>query len=178
MVNGRWPKRTTQERFDAKWEADPATGCNVWTGCRNSDGYGQFRDGGGMRLAHRVAWELAHGQDPDVRLVMHLACDNPACVNVEHLGIGTHADNMRDMVAKGRQARGASLAAAVRSSPGYLANRPRGERHHMARLTAADVAAIRAEYARGGVRQVDLAGRYGVSQVAISAITRGKAWAL
>lgn len=58
-----------------------------------------------MKYAHRVAWEETRGPIPAGMFVCH-RCDNPACVRVEHLFLGTHADNMADQMAKGRQARG------------------------------------------------------------------------
>ena len=75
--------------------------CHVWRGKTNGFGYGMMR---GLR-AHRVAWELAHGGIPDGLVVRHLVCDNPPCVNVDHLALGTQTDNMADMMAHGRHGR-------------------------------------------------------------------------
>lgn len=97
------------------------TRCWVWTACKIK-GYGQIRIAGRTLLAHRVSWELVHGPLPVVEKyhdaeVMH-ACDNPACVRPEHLELGTHADNLRDMVNRGRHF--------SRTRPERIA---RGERH-------------------------------------------------
>lgn len=90
--------------------------CWLWTGTTNGR-YGVFfvtkhgtgRDG--RELAHRMAWRLQHGSLPDGVEVMHL-CDRARCVRPSHLALGTHAQNMADMAAKGR-ARNAYTSAAI-----------------------------------------------------------------
>jgi hypothetical protein len=76
--------------------------CWLWTGARNDNGYGHLYAEGRMVYAHRLSWELHNGAEvsPDLE-VMH-ACDNPPCVNPGHLSVGTQADNMADMIRKGR----------------------------------------------------------------------------
>lgn len=93
------------ERLAARLVRNPETGCLLWTGSRNSLGYGMM--GMGSRtdgtksnfLVHRVAWVLAHGEIPaETPCVLH-DCpggDNPACCNVEHLWLGTNDDNQED----------------------------------------------------------------------------------
>jgi hypothetical protein len=103
-----------------------------------------------------VAYALARGQAPDASILVCHTCDNPPCCNPVHLFEGSPADNSHDRDAKGRQ--------------------QRGERHSRARLTEADIRAIRAAYAEGASQQA-IASRYGVTQVNISAIVRRKAWA-
>lgn len=78
--------------------------CVEHTGHRNEDGYGTVWYKGKHWKAHRLAWTLEVGSIPDGLFVLHL-CDNPACINVKHLVLGTHGDNMADRNAKGRQDR-------------------------------------------------------------------------
>jgi HNH endonuclease len=79
------------------------SGCIEWTGCLTADGYGAITVNGRGTRTHRVNWELTNGPIPPDMFVCH-HCDNPPCCNVDHLFLGTHADNMADMRAKGRQA--------------------------------------------------------------------------
>lgn len=138
---------------------DKSGDCWVWTAARKKDGYGWFHVGPKKKLAHRVAWELAHGEPPpDGLLVLH-SCDNPPCVRPEHLRLGTNADNAADRVARGR------------SNPAM------GESNGHAKLTAAQVVAIRERVSSGkhGIK-AELAREYGVSESAISKIENGTKW--
>lgn len=80
-------------------------GCWVWTGFRNKEGYGLFVPYTKISMkrlrAHRLSLRLAGISVPKDKIVMHL-CDNPSCVRPDHLRVGTHADNFRDAVEKGR----------------------------------------------------------------------------
>lgn len=87
------------------------SGCWIWTATRNAKGYGHFFIDGDMYRANRVAFEMATGRYPGALVVCH-RCDNPSCVNPEHLWLGTHQDNIRDCHAKGRHPRSLSRRAA------------------------------------------------------------------
>jgi len=98
-----------KERFEQKCEPVTETGCWIWTGCysgKGRTGYGLFhtktvKTGAKMKKAHRVSYELYKEEIPEGMLVCH-KCDNPACVNPDHLFLGSHIDNMKDMISKGR----------------------------------------------------------------------------
>jgi hypothetical protein len=87
-----------EEVFWSHVRRGPAESCWEWQGRIYGDGYGRFL---GYLATHRLAYYFTTGVDPEELLVCH-HCDNPPCCNPDHLFLGTHADNMRDMVQKGR----------------------------------------------------------------------------
>src|SRR5688572_7229928 len=83
------------------------SGCWEWTSHKNTLGYGMYWSAG-QHMAHRWSWSLVNGPIPEGKIVMHL-CDNPPCVNPEHLRVGTQLENRRDAVNKDRQAKGVDV---------------------------------------------------------------------
>lgn len=100
-LHGTTDLPTTAERLAAGLERK-ANGCLEWTGSTTDDGYGKIGVDGKHLRTHRVAWGLAHPDEPLPPAVRHYVCDNPPCCNVEHLRPGTKAENSADMKAKGR----------------------------------------------------------------------------
>jgi hypothetical protein len=137
--------------------------CWDWSGALFRNGYGKIHkiELGRTRtlLTHRVAWTLEHGLIPDGMHVLH-RCDRPSCVNPGHLFLGTQADNVADMIQKGRG-----------NWPG-----PSSERAHKAKLTPESVRKIRCDWEQLGVTQAELAQRWNVSPSAISHIVLRKTW--
>lgn len=155
---------TLVDRFTRRMAAVAPTerGCLEWPGARQARGvgYGSIMvTTGKTALTHRVAYEVARGPIPDGLWVLH-RCDNKACVNVEHLFLGTHQDNMADMASKGR-ARPARF---------------RGNDCPWSRISAADAAIIR-HLAQSGANHRRLAVLYGVTHGMVSRIKLRKAWA-
>lgn len=98
-MGNRWKPMTMQERFEEKF--DKTEGCWIWKASKHGRGYGLFYTGRGrkkghMEFAHRVSYELYKDSNPEKLCVRH-KCDNTSCVNPEHLELGTHSDNMKDM---------------------------------------------------------------------------------
>jgi hypothetical protein len=135
------------------------SGCWEWIGSRRA-GYGRVRYRGRHWNAHRASYDNFKGPIPEGMFVCH-ACDNPACVNPDHLWLGTHKQNMADMARKGRAATDIKCKL--------------GERNPAAKLTKAQVAEIR--LLRGTLKQREIAALFGVSKSQIGLIHRGKNWA-
>lgn len=96
--------KTIEERF---WEkVDKSGDCWLWLGQTNG-GYGVISCNGKDKYAHRVSWQIHNGNIPGDILVLH-TCDNPPCVNPDHLWLGTDADNTNDKVKKNRHLCGSS----------------------------------------------------------------------
>lgn len=126
-------------------------GCHHWIGTLMPNGYGQIHSKGKTAYAHRVAWELAHGDVPDGAYVLH-TCDNRRCVNVTHLRLGSFQDNMDDMTDRLRQAH--------------------GPRNGHAKLTVPEVRAIR----KATGSHSTIAAQFGVTQSLVSMIRSRRIW--
>lgn len=148
MKHSRSDGLSLPERLDRYSIPEPNSGCHLWLGTLSKrTGYGQLWWNGGNRSAHKLAWESHYGRAAD-KHVCH-RCDNRACVNPDHLFLGTHGANMADMVRKGRSASG------LRNVNGTL--------------TPDQIAAIRSA-PRGYGTGRKLARLYGVSNSTISAV--------
>jgi len=140
-----------QERLEHFSIPEPNSGCMLWDGRRDWNGYGMVAWRGQVLMAHRAAFMCAHGPIPRGRVICH-RCDVRACINPDHLFLGTHGDNMVDMRAKWR-----------RANP---------DAPHGIKLDAERVAAVRR--ARGTQREI--AARFGISQTQVSKIKLGRCW--
>lgn len=150
---------TDRERFKAMWLLDHK-GCWLWTGYKVRGGYGDFWYSGGRMPAHRYAWIMHNGAIPEGLHVLH-RCDVPACVNPEHLWLGTNTDNIRDSISKGR----------------FIFQKTRwfGSACNSAKMSDRDVEKIREMGARG-ITQRGIASQLGVSEDAVGNVLRGKTW--
>lgn len=127
--------------------------CWVWLGWKNKKGYGRINILGKHYMAHRASYLLFKGKIPEGMFVCH-KCDNPSCVNPEHLFLGTNSDNMQDMLRKGRE---------------YY---PNGEDHYNHKLTKEDIFNIRLDQRS----QESIAKDYDVHRVTIGKIKRQLIW--
>lgn len=154
------------KRFAQSYIPEPNSGCWLWLGSlRGSLGYGRIKVDGKTISAHRYSWQLANGPIPPGLVVCH-RCDNPACVNPDHLFAGTQADNIADCRNKGRFADNTWTSGFRR----HIA-KP-GAKNRFAKLTEADVIDIRADRRR----YVKIAPEYSVTPECISAIKRRLTW--
>ena len=144
------------DRFWAKVDKSGPDDCWNWNAGTSNKGYGRFAFQGKTRFAHRVSWLIANGSIKNANsyhgvCVLH-RCDNPPCVNPKHLFLGTHQDNINDMVNKGRS----NL----------------GSKHGKSSLTESSVEFIRS----CGLRSTALSRIFKVSPNTISEARFGRTW--
>lgn len=158
------------ERFWSKVER--TEGCWIWRGSYFSNGYGAFWRSGQNRKANRVAWTLEKGEIPVGLYVCH-RCDNPKCVRPDHLFLGTPTDNVRDMMAKGRN-RPPVLSDEIRGRMAEGARLRCGVKNAASKLTDNVVREARALKTRKGIRK--LARTLGVNHSTLIAAINRKTW--
>lgn len=146
-----------EERF---WRnVEKTDGCWFWKGTKARNAYGIIQTGGkGAKsvTVHRLSYMMHHGEIPDDHVIMH-SCDNPSCVNPDHLSAGTYQENALDAIQKGRHARMA----------------PVGSKNGKAVLDDDKVRYIRASV---GVSHVKLAKELGVSVSCVKGVRSGRTW--
>ena len=133
--------------------------CWEWTGYKDKDGYGKFWLNDANPSAHRVMLIITkdpNGEDDYSNLMACHHCDNPGCVNPDHLYFGTNRDNINDMMKRGRTAH--------------------GEKNGNTSLSEDEVSQIRFLYAQGNTTSRRLAKQFGVGKSTILRILKGKSW--
>ena len=149
-ISGPMPIR---ERFHLQCRTHKQTGCWIWVGHIGSRGYGRIKVNRKTKSAHRVSYELFVGEIPDGMFVCH-SCDTPACVNPDHLFLGTPKENSADMMRKWRDLQRI------------------GEHCSTAKLTTEQAKAISAS----SVPVKEIAKEFGLSLSAVYRIRSGKTW--
>ncbi len=160
LIHLQGPKREKViERFWSKIAVGGPDECWDWQAGTAEGGYGRFKIASfEQRHANRVAWAIANDQEPGDLVVRH-TCDRPVCCNPAHLLLGTHADNTRDKMERGRHRNGDH----------------RGERNGRAMLANADVAKIVGCF-RDGLNNMQIARRFPVGHALVSRIRTGRSW--
>jgi len=162
IIRGKEVKITPKliERFWSRVDKESSpSGCWNWIGCKSPRGYGRFGIGKKMERANRISLALVVGSLKDDWHACH-KCDNPSCVNPDHLWLGSPAENMQDMIKKGRRS---NIS-------------PKGECHGFSRLTENDAREIRERYIPWKFSRGTLAKIYGVSRGTIQAVLEGRTW--
>lgn len=131
-------------------------GCHLFQGSKDDCGYGRITKDGKLVRIHREVWKLHNNNQEITGVIMH-SCDTPACINPEHLSHGTQAENIADMVNKGRRVT------------------VKGSNQHDAKLHEADIPEIRKLLA-SGISGYKISKMYSVSEQTIRFIKQGKTW--
>lgn len=153
-VQNKGEGTTPQERFWNRVAIGKPDECWNWQAGTNTFGYGVIRLNGRHIKTHRAAWFFTYGVMPTL-YILH-SCDNPTCVNPNHLREGTYQDNSDDKRLRGRSAL--------------------GEQVRRGHLVTDDIRSIRNEYQPRTVTQASLAQKYGVCRRTIADILHRKTW--
>ena len=148
-----WDKASAA--FEARVHYEPNSGCWLWAGADNGEGYGKFRG----KYAHRLSYERHKGPIPDGLHLDHL-CRMPCCINPDHLEPVTNAENARRGMAGHH----------MKDGGGFI-----GDRHPGRRINSSAVVALRKKYS-SGVSQYELSKEFGISQPTVSQIVRRVTW--
>lgn len=169
------------ERFHSKVQKSDI-GCWKWQGAISSDGYGSFLWRGTITKPHRAAYEIYKGAIPPGMVVMH-SCDNRACVNPEHLSVGTQKQNVADCIAKCRR----NTPVGHKQRPEWIAKRVAamrargyshckgGPAHPRAKLTEEQVCLLR-EMHESGASARTMARTFAISTSAAQMVATNKTY--
>jgi len=150
-----YKKTPAEERFWRYVEKIPFHACWEWVGGKNIFGYGRFNVDGKMQSAHRFSYGL---RNPDFDRSLNIChrCDNPGCVNPDHLFAATQKENIADRDRKGRR------------KMSY------GDRHYRSKITSDQAKEIKA--LKGKMKQTDIAKKFGINRSNVARIISGKYW--
>lgn len=154
-------KQTPLERLLLHSNYNNENGCLEWQHCLDGAGYGLVFAYGKKHRVHRLHWSIVNGDIPEGMFICH-KCDNRKCLNLDHLFLGTHKDNMQDALKKGR------LVIPTCNN--------QGERHPHVKLTDKKVIQIRKERTAKNSTLLSIAKKYGVSESQIHNIVNRKKW--
>jgi len=149
MPTGVYPRPSLEDRFWSFVTKTPT--CWLWTGCTDHFGYGWISEKGKPEKAHRISFRIHNGPIPKGKQVLH-TCDDPPCTRPDHLYLGTHKDNMKDMADRGRMARGENAGQTI--------------------LTEAQARIIK----YSTERSCDVARKFSISPQAVCCIRKGRRW--
>jgi hypothetical protein len=150
----------TKENLHLHYTVNEETGCWEWNRARNPAGYGHKGINGKVVNAHRYVYEMYNGKLAEGKVVCH-KCDQPPCVNPDHLFEGTTKDNNNDARRKGR---------------GYVLTKYSGEENGNAILTNNTVISMRNEYLNSDLTHAEIAKKYGVSSSVASNVLGRNSW--
>ena len=166
----RWSKKEYERRFLIRfWKAVNRFGdedCWIWIGERMKSGYGRIWKNERSVSAHRIALEIKIGRRLKAAECSLHHCDNPSCVNPNHLWIGTKSENNSDRAKKGRNGKKWKTTATA----------ARGSRHGSAKLNEFDIREIREMHRTGNYSQEQIARMFRVSQPLIGLIAHRRIW--